>query len=82
MYLIDTNVITEIRKKKNANPGVKIFFNSAVEQDTPLFISVITVGELRRGINMILHRGDKQQAKILKNGWKLLLLNIQVHSGD
>lgn len=73
MYLIDTNVISEIRKKNNANPGVKDFFNNAIEQKASLFISVITVGELRRGINMIQHRGDKQQASNLEKWLKIIL---------
>ena len=73
MYLIDTNVISEIRKKNNANPGVKNFFNNVVEQEASLFISVITVGELRRGINMILHRGDTQQAHSLENWLEIIL---------
>ena len=73
MYLIDTNVISEIRKKNNANPGVKNFFNNVVEQEASLFISVITVGELRRGINLILHRGDIQQAHSLENWLEIIL---------
>lgn len=73
MYLIDTNVISEIRKKNNAHPGVKDFFNSALEQEASLFISVITIGELRRGINLIQHRGDEQQAKNLEQWLKILL---------
>ena len=74
MYLIDTNVIGEIRKKNNANRGVKDFFNSAVEQETPLFLSVITIGELRRGINLIRHRGDTKQADALEK-WLTIILN-------
>ena len=74
MYLIDTNVISEIRKKNNANRGVKDFFNSAVEQETPLFLSVITIGELRRGINLIRHRGDTKQADALEK-WLTIILN-------
>ena len=31
-----------------------------------MFISVITIGELRRGVELIRHRGDKKQAKILE----------------
>ena len=74
MYLIDTNVISEIRKKNNANRGVKDFFNRAVEQETPLFLSVITIGELRRGINLIRHRGDTKQADALEK-WLTIILN-------
>ena len=66
MYLIDTNVISEIRKRGRANSGVKAFFKRAAEQDTPLFISVITLGELRRGVEMIRYRGDNPQARKLE----------------
>ncbi len=53
MFLIDTNVISEYRKKNNANPGVNKFFKNANLQGTDLFISVITIGELRRGVELI-----------------------------
>ncbi len=66
MYLIDTNVVSEIRKRGRANSGVKAFFKRAAEQDTPLFISVITLGELRRGVEMIRYRGDNLQARKLE----------------
>ena len=62
MYLIDTNVISELRKKSKANPGVKQFFKRSDVQEASLFISVITVGELRRGVELIRHRGDQAQA--------------------
>ncbi|TQV84212.1 type II toxin-antitoxin system VapC family toxin [Exilibacterium tricleocarpae] len=66
MYLIDTNVISEIRKKAKANRGVKSFFRQADQEDARLFISVITIGELRRGVEMIRHRGDTRQADRLE----------------
>ena len=66
MYLIDTNVISELRKKDRANPGVIAFFTRAVEQESLLFISVITIGELRRGVELIRYRGDKVQADTLE----------------
>lgn len=68
MYLIDTNIISELRKKKKANRGVQQFFETTIEQEQRLFISAITIGELRRGVEMIYHRGDKQQADTL-NKW-------------
>lgn len=74
MYLIDTNVISEIRKKNNANAGVKVFFHKAIESEAPIFLSVITIGELRRGINLIRHRGDSQQAEILEKWLQLVLV--------
>lgn len=73
MYLIDTNVLSEIRKKDNANYGVKEFFRRAVEQDISLFISVVTIGEIRRGVSMIRHRGNNQQANNLKKWLEIIL---------
>lgn len=74
MYLIDTNVVSELRKRHRADPGVKRFFRQLVEQDTQAYLSVITIGELRRGIELIRHRGDELQAEALAN-WLQLLLN-------
>jgi predicted nucleic acid-binding protein len=36
VYLIDTNVVSELRKKTKANGGVIAFFNSAIEQNKAL----------------------------------------------
>lgn len=66
MYLIDTNVISEARKGVNGNRGVGDFFKRASKEGAQLFISVITLGEIRRGIEKIRHRGDEKQAKLLE----------------
>ena len=68
MYLVDTNVISEVRKKSKANKGVRAFFKQTIEDETPMFISVVTVGELRRGVELIRYRGDVRQANHLENG--------------
>lgn len=72
MYLIATNVISEIRKKGRANPGVISFFNKT-GPDHPCYLSSVTIGELRRGVELIRHRGDIQQAFLLE-GWLDMLL--------
>ncbi len=66
MYLIDTNVISEIRKHDKANPGVRAFFRQVIEKRQPVFISVVTVGELRRRVERIRYRGDLRQAERLE----------------
>jgi toxin FitB len=66
MYLIDTNVISETRKKGKSNSGVKAFFKQADQLESQLFISVITIGELLRGVEIIRHRGDKKQSDQLE----------------
>ncbi len=66
MFLIDTNVVSEARKKGKANSGVIAFFKQAAAQQHPLYLSVVTVGELRRGVELIRHRGDTEQAALLE----------------
>ena len=73
MYLIDTNVISEVRKRDRANPGVLRFFADVAAAGAPLYLSVITIGELRRGMEVIRHRGDSDQAKLL-DAWLSALL--------
>jgi predicted nucleic acid-binding protein len=46
-YLLDTNVVSETRKRR-ADPNVVAFLNATNAQR--LFISVLTIGELRKGI--------------------------------
>lgn len=64
MYLVDTNVISEARKGKKANPGVLRFFQTIEAEE--LYLSVQTIGEIRRGLENIRHRGDLPQARKLE----------------
>lgn len=77
MFLIDTNVISEARKGRKANPGVQSFFRQADEQGRGLYLSAITVGELRRGVDLIRHRGDQDQAQRLENWLMRLVQNYR-----
>ena len=74
MYLIDTNVVSEGRKGKLADPGVRNFLAQAARQQTRLYLSVVTVGELRRGVELVRHRGDSIQAMKLEK-WLVGLLS-------
>lgn len=73
MYLIDTNVISEARKAR-ANPGVVAFFDAVDTANEPIYLSVITSGELRRGVELISDRGDLDQASLLEN-WLTTILS-------
>lgn len=64
MYLVDTNVISEARKGVKANSGVQKFFKTVDAAD--LYLSAQTIGEIRRGLENIRHRGDLSQAKRLE----------------
>lgn len=82
MYLIDTNVISEIRKGQRADLGVQSFFRYLIEETKPAYLSVITVGELRRGIERIRHRNDLLQAEQLEQWFQLILKEYQDHILD
>ena len=66
MYLVDTDVISELRKKETANQGVVTFFKEASSSDAPLYLTAVTVGELRRGVELVRYRGDAKQAQLLE----------------
>ena len=82
MYLIDTNVISEARKRDKANRGVSRFFDAAQVDGDALYVSVITVGEIRRGIELIRHRGDARQARQLESWLELILKEFEDHILD
>jgi len=73
MYLIDTNVISEMRKRSKADSGVKRFFKKADKENLKLYLSVITIGELRRGVESIKYRNDLKQASILEKWLDILV---------
>jgi predicted nucleic acid-binding protein len=82
MYLVDTNVISEARKKSKANTGVRAFFKQAIKDETRIFISVVTVDELRRGVESIRYRGDVRQANQLEKWLENLVAEYQDHILD
>lgn len=51
---MDTNVISELRKGRKADPGVRKWFDEVSEEE--LYLSVLVVGEIRKGIERIRHR--------------------------
>ena len=59
MYLLDTNVISELRKRK-PHGGVLAWLNS-VGEDT-IFLSAVTLGELQAGIELT-RRQDEAKAE-------------------
>jgi predicted nucleic acid-binding protein len=66
VYLIDTNVISEARKGDRANRGVVAFLKELGDSGELVFLASITVGELRRGVELMRRRGDAEQAERLE----------------
>jgi len=63
MYLLDTNVVSELRKLK-PHQGVVAWIQSAPEE--ALHISAVTVGEIQAGIE-ITRRQDAAKAKEIED---------------
>ena len=74
MFLVDTNVISEARKGAKANLGVKKFFKETEADD--LYLSAQTIGEIRRGLENIRHRGDLPQTRKLEKWLDLVVVNF------
>lgn len=53
-FLLDTNVLSELRKGKRTDPGVTAWYAAVPEED--LFLSVLVVGELRQGVERLRRR--------------------------
>lgn len=73
-YLLDTCVLSELRKP-NCNPGVVAWMSNI--QPDEVFLSVLTLGEIRRGIE--LHRRKNPAAA---GGLERWLLGLESHYGD
>lgn len=66
MYLLDTNVLSEIRKidKNTANAGVVEW--ASAHDISEMYLSVITIMEIEQGI-LSLQRKDSAQAQLIKH---------------
>jgi predicted nucleic acid-binding protein len=64
MYLLDTNVVSELRKTKTSNPNVRAWAKNVLT--STLFLSVITVLELEVGI-LRMERRDPSQGALLRS---------------
>ncbi len=73
--LIDTNVLAELRKGTRANARVQAWFEALDADDIAL--SVVTIGEIRRGVENI-RRRDVPTARALDR-WLRSLLRDHAH---
>ena len=61
-FLLDTNVVSELRKGKRMQSAVSDWF--ATVGDEELFLSVLVVGELRQGIEQLRGRDSVSAARL------------------
>ena len=65
MFLLDTNVVSELRKVRGgkANPGVATWAEQV--PSSVLFISAVTIHELEHGV-LLMERSDPNQGALLR----------------
>ncbi len=69
-FLLDTNVLSEVRRPRG-DAGVKRWISSVPTED--LYLSVLTLGEVRRGI-VLLSRRDQTRAGVYE-AWLVTVLH-------
>ena len=63
-YLIDTNIISEVRKGRRCDPNVASWYE--IIEDASLYLSVLVIGEIRKGIESVRPK-DNAQANAIEN---------------
>ena len=74
-FLIDTNVISELRKRDRCDANVARWYDACPPDD--IYLSVLTIGEIRRGIVSIRLRDPTAAAAL--DGW---LQRVLAEHGD
>ena len=64
MYLVDTNVVSELRKAKNAHLRVRAWADALPAES--FYLSVISILELEIGI-LLVERRDSVEGKLLRS---------------
>jgi len=70
-YLVDTNVISEVRKGPRCDKAVAAWWTTVAPQ--AIFLSVLTIGEIRKRVENI-RRRDPRTASTLET-WLLQIIN-------
>lgn len=82
-FLLDTNVVSET-PKRSPDPGVNAWLASV--HDTDLYLSVLVVGEIRRGVERLRRRDGRRAdrydawltALLLNYGDRILAVTVEV----
>jgi len=74
-FLLDTNVLSELRKGARCHPGVRAWLEAQTSDD--LFVSVLAVAEIRDGIERLRPRDPRQATRL--EAW---LEEMMAHFGE
>ncbi|WP_295430730.1 MULTISPECIES: type II toxin-antitoxin system VapC family toxin [Chromatiaceae] len=73
-FLIDTNVLSELQKRRRADVGVVAWYANTRSRD--IYLSVLVLGEVRQGIER-LRRRDPDQAVRLERRMALIQVGFE-----
>ena len=85
-FILDTNVVSEPRKRSRADVGVMRWLDS-VETDE-LYISVLVIGEIRQGIEGLRRRDPVQAGRLeswlagLRRGYADRILPVDLEAAE
>lgn len=65
MYLLDTNVVSELRKVRSGRADVGVAAWAEQTRSAEMFVSAITIHELEHGV-LLLERADPDQGAVLR----------------
>lgn len=61
-FLLDTNVVSELRKGRRAHSNVTSWFAQIADEE--ILLSVVTIGEIRRGVESVRRRDPDSAASL------------------
>ncbi len=61
-YLLDTNVVSELRKGSRCDTSVRAWFHALDDDDA--YLSVLVIGEIERGVERIRKRDPKSATRL------------------
>ena len=85
-FLLDTNVVSEPRKRSRADASVMRWFDSVETDD--LYISVLVIGEIRQGIEGLRRRDPVQAGHLeswlagLRRGYADRILPVDLEAAE
>lgn len=88
-FLLDTNVISLLAPSRQAIPAAFVSWLERVDSTGQLYLSVVTVHEIEKGIELLAHKDASAKAAALRTwlsglvttyGDKILPLDIQITS--
>jgi len=75
-YLIDTNIISEVRKGPKCDPNVAAWYASVKDDD--VYLSVLVLGEIRKGVERA-RQNDSAQARALEKWLQTVVASFAEH---